>query len=182
MYPDASYPDFLNDAAEAVAYVRSHINEYGNSQKIVIGGSSAGAYISMMLAFDKKYLGAFGINPDSFDGYIHDAGQPTSHFNVLREKGIDSRRVIVDETAPLYHICENPDYPKMLFIVADNDMENRYEQTMLTLSTLKHLNGETDKFPLKIMHGTHNCYVGEADSDGNSVLGQIAKEFIDSIE
>lgn len=77
----------------------------------------------MMLAFDKNYLASFGLDPDDFDEYNHDAGQPTSHFNVLREKGIDSRRIIVDETAPLYHICENPSYPKMLFIVADNGMK-----------------------------------------------------------
>lgn len=31
MYPEASYPDFINDAAEAVSYIHSHIKEYGNA-------------------------------------------------------------------------------------------------------------------------------------------------------
>ena len=71
-------------------------------------------------------------------GYVHDSGQPTAHFNVLKEKGMDFRRVIVDETAPLYFVGLEKEYPPMLFIVADQDMENRYEQTVLVLSTMDH--------------------------------------------
>ena len=55
------------------------------------------------------------------------------HFNVLREKGFDTRRVIINEQAPLYYVGIEKKYPKMLFIVSTNDLENRYEQTMLLL-------------------------------------------------
>ena len=58
----------------------------------------------MMLCFDKRYLQSVGLSNDDIAGYWHDAGQPTSHFNVLKYSGKDSRRVIVDETAPLYFI------------------------------------------------------------------------------
>ena len=76
------------------------------------------------------------IDPLKINGYIHDAGQPTVHFNVLKEKGIDSRRVIINEDAPLYYVGIEKEYPRMLFIVSTNDLENRYEQTMLMLRTL----------------------------------------------
>ena len=56
MYPEAKYPEFIEDAAQAVAWVKQHIAEYGGNDKIYVGGSSAGGYISMMLCFDKKYL------------------------------------------------------------------------------------------------------------------------------
>ncbi|MBQ4629944.1 MAG: alpha/beta hydrolase [Clostridia bacterium] len=178
MYPYASYPEFIKDAAAAVAWVYNNISQYGNATKFIVGGSSAGGYLSMMLCFDKKYLAPFKINPDDINAYIHDAGQPTSHFNVLRERGFDSRRVIIDETAPIYHVTENPDYSKMLFIVSDDDMENRYEQTMLMMSTLKHFNGECDKFKLKVMNGTHCQYVHSADENDNNVFAKICAEYI----
>ncbi len=103
MYPEASFPDFIKDAAAAVAYAVENMETYGKPKRFFVGGSSAGGYISMMLCFDKRFLAPYEIDPASLGGFIHDAGQPTSHFNVLREKGIDTRRVVVDETAPLFH-------------------------------------------------------------------------------
>ena len=99
----------------------------------------------MMLCFDRRWLSAVGIDLSEISGYFHDAGQPTAHFNVLKYSGVDRRRVIVDETAPLYHIGVEESYPKMAFIVSDNDMKNRYEQTMLVLGTLRHFGYDMDK-------------------------------------
>jgi len=45
-----------------------------------------------------------------------------------------------------------------MFIVSDNDLENRMEQMMLTQLTLKHFEHNTDA---KIMHGSHCEYVGK---------------------
>ncbi len=178
MYPTASYPDFIKDSAAAVAWAKKNMESYGKVRNFFVGGSSAGGYISMMLCFDKKWLAPYKISPDSITGYIHDAGQPTAHFNVLRERGIDSRRVIIDETAPLYYIGTAEKLSPMLFIVSDNDMQNRYEQTMLTISTLKHFKYDMDKVDLKVMNGTHCAYVGRIDEDGMPAFGKIANEYI----
>ncbi len=177
MYPDAHYPDFLVDSAKAVSWTLQNIASYGKATGIYIGGSSAGGYISQMLCFDASWLLTHGIKPSDISGYLHDAGQPTCHFNVLRERGLDQRRLIVDETAPLYHIDDSRSYPPMLVIVSDNDIVNRYEQTMLLMSTLKHF-GHTEHVSLKVMHGKHCAYVKAVDENSNSVLGQIALEFI----
>lgn len=178
MYPDAKYPDFIEDSASAVKWALDNANEYGYSNKIFVGGSSAGGYLSMMLCFDDRWLGAEGLSPMDVAGYIHDAGQPTAHFNVLKEAGVDSRRVIVDERAPIYYIGLAERYAPMLFIVSDNDMQNRYEQTMLTLSTLKHFEYDMSKVVLKEMHGRHCQYVGEVDEDGESKFGKIVYDFM----
>lgn len=177
MYPNAKYPDFLLDAADAVAWVFDNIGKYGKINGIYVGGSSAGGYISQMLCFDKTWLSNRGIKPTDVAGFIHDAGQPTCHFNVLRERGMDTRRVIIDDSAPLYHIGEDERYPPMLIIVSDRDMQNRYEQTMLLVSTLKHF-GHSENVQLKIMNGTHCAYVYAADESGVSVFGKIATAFI----
>lgn len=178
MYPEARYPEFLEDAASAVKWSFDHIGEYGNCKGIYVGGTSAGGYISMMLCFDNRWLGAHGIDPVEINGWVHDAGQPTAHYNVLREKGVDSRRVICDDTAPLYHVGEKNNYSPMLFIVSDNDMQNRYEQTMLMQSTLRHFGHGEDVVSLKEMHGGHCEYVVKRDANGVSVFGKIVEEFI----
>lgn len=181
MFPTAKYPDFIEDCAAAVAYLKKFISDYGKCNRIFIGGSSAGGYLSMMLCFDNRWLAKHGLYPTDFNGYIHDAGQPTNHFNILKKSGIDSRRVIIDETAPLFHIGEEENYPPMLFIASDNDMTNRYEQTMLTISTLKHFGHSEDKVKLIVKNGTHCHYVGQKDENGNSILGGMVAEFINSI-
>lgn len=178
MYPHAHYPDFLIDAAKAVAWVFENIGQYGKIKGIYVGGSSAGGYISQMLCFDKSWLSPYNIKPTDISGFIHDAGQPTCHFNVLRERGIDTRRVIIDESAPLYHIGEEEQYPPMLIIVSDKDMENRYEQTMLLVSTLKHF-GHYENVRLKVMNGTHCAYVGNLYPNGDNIFGKLVAEYIE---
>lgn len=177
MYPQAAYPDFLRDAAKAVAWVLREMPAYGSGGEIYVGGSSAGGYISQMLCFDETWLSAEGIAPSAIAGFVHDAGQPTCHFNVLRQRGIDPRRVIIDDSAPIYHIQADRTYPPMLVIVADNDMQNRYEQTLLLVSTLAHF-GYSKQVQLKVMPGRHCSYVGAVDEAGNSVFGGIIREFI----
>lgn len=178
LYPDAEYPDFVEDAAAVVAWTLEHMGKYGDVKGVYVGGSSAGGYLSMMLCFDRRWLEKYGIEPGRIAGYVHDAGQPTCHFRVLRERGTDSRRVMIDDSAPLYHIGAEAEYPPMLIIVSDNDMENRYEQTMLVMSTLRHFRYDMSKITLKVMHGTHCAYVRQMDDAGNSVFGRLVEEFI----
>ena len=180
MYPDAKFPDFIVDGAKSLKWAKDNMSGYGEIKGIFAGGSSAGGYMSMMLCFDKRYLAAEGLAPTDIAGYIHDAGQPTTHFNVLRERGIDSRRVIVDEAAPLFFVGMEESYQPMTFIVSDNDMEARLEQTDLILKTLSHFRYDESKIIKHLMHGKHCAYVRAKDEEGNSVLGKIIEELITS--
>ncbi len=175
MYPEAKYPEYIEDAASAVAYALKLAKEIG-TDKLYVGGSSAGGYLSMMLCFDTSYLKGAGVDPTEIAGYLHDAGQPTAHFNVLSHRGIDPKRIIVDDSAPLYFIGIEEKYPPMRFIVSDNDMKNRYEQTMLVLSTLKHF-GYTD-YDHIVMNGKHCAYNHGADEEGVCPMARMINDFI----
>lgn len=181
MYPDAKFPDFIEDGADALRWLRDNISTFGKCRRLFVGGSSAGGYISMMLCFDSRYLEKVGMKPTDIDGYIHDAGQPTAHFNVLRERGIDRRRTIVDESAPLFFIGLEEYYSPMLFIVSDDDMACRYEQTMLMVKTLNHFGHKENVF-LKIMHGTHCEYVNKTDDEGKSIFAGEILSFIERVD
>lgn len=176
MYPNAQYPDFICDAAQVVAWANKYMKQELNCNRLYVGGSSAGGYLSMMLCFDKQYLASVGIDNSEISGYLHDAGQPTAHFNVLKYAKVDPRRIIVDETAPLYYVGLEKEYPPMRFVVSDNDMENRYEQTMLMLSTLSHFGYQN--YDHIVMHGEHCEYCVNFDENGESVFGKMVYDFI----
>ncbi|MBR3933650.1 MAG: alpha/beta hydrolase [Clostridia bacterium] len=178
MYPGASYPDFIKDAAAAVAWTKANIHKYGTCEKLCVGGSSAGAYLSMMLCFDYRYLAPYKITPDEIDSFIHDAGQTTVHFNVLRERGIDTKRIVVDEAAPLYHISAGKKYSPMFFVVSDNDMPARIQETELILAVLKNNGHDMSKVEYRIMHGNHVSYRTEFDEIGDNVRAKLYRDFI----
>lgn len=53
VFPDAIYPVFLHDCADAANWVVRHIGDYGGDpQKLVLSGHSAGAYNAVMVASD----------------------------------------------------------------------------------------------------------------------------------
>lgn len=160
MYPKAKFPDFIEDAARAVAFIK----EYGETnhmfRDIFAGGSSAGAYLTMMTYFDRHYLNKYRVSPEDIKGWIFDAGQPTVHFNVLRERGLDSRLARIDEAAPIYYVDHEIDSAKqsrLLFLVAENDIPNRIEQTKYLLKTMELFNYDMSKVEFRLMNGHSHC-------------------------
>ena len=66
IYPDAHYPDFLQDCAQAVRWAKDHAAGYGGDpNQLFLMGHSAGAYNVAMLATDPQWLGAVGLDPHS---------------------------------------------------------------------------------------------------------------------
>ncbi len=179
MYPSASFPDFIKDGAIAVRFVKDCLQKRGITARIFVSGTSAGGYLTQLLCFDKRYLSICGVKQTDIAGYIHDAGQPTTHFNVLKERGLDERRLVVDEAAPLYYVGIEREYPPMLFVLADNDMKNRAEQTELMLSTMKHFGYDMSKVEkVVIPNSTHSSYTSKLDADGLPLFGKIVADFI----
>lgn len=179
LYPEAKYPEYIVDCAKAVAWTVAHISEYGNCKGIYVGGSSAGGYISQMLCFNTQYLKNEGVNPMDICGYLHDAGQPTTHFKYLaRERGVDDRRVIVDEAAPLYYVGLEKEYPRMRFVYSDGDGITRQRQNDLVILTLQSFKYDKEKISLRVMNGGHCAYVKQIREDGSSPFAEIVCDFI----
>lgn len=177
MYPNNRYPDFIWVCAAALKWIFDNINKYTEVSKIYVGASSAGAYITMMLCFDKRYFSTYGIDIKNISGFVFDARQTTTHFNVLRERGVDSRKCIIDEAAPIYHIEEYDNQPPMLIFCSDNDMMNRYEQTLLLLGTLKHMNYPDSNVKFIYFKGHNHCdYIDNKEVFAANIIDFIKKE------
>ena len=136
MYPSARYPDYLLDAANAIAFVQLHIREYGGSGKMVISGSSAGAYMTMMLYVNPAFLRNVYVDASDILAFVSDSAQVTTHFNVLRERGIDTRAERIDEAAPLYYTDKLVAPKPLLLLWYKEDMPCRPEQNRLMLQSL----------------------------------------------
>ena len=76
IYPDARFPDFLEDGANALAAVHARAAMFGGDPaRIFLAGHSAGAYISVMLAANPAYLRAANADPSWIRGVIAIAGR-----------------------------------------------------------------------------------------------------------
>lgn len=74
-YPDVRFPDFIEDGARAVAWVRKEIATHGGDPaKLFVMGHSSGAHIAAMLASDERYLAAVGGSRRWLQGMIGLAG------------------------------------------------------------------------------------------------------------
>ncbi|MDQ3617456.1 MAG: alpha/beta hydrolase [Pseudomonadota bacterium] len=70
-YPQAVFPDFIDDAARAVAWSRAHAGQYGGDpDRLFVAGHSAGAQIAALLATDPRYLKRHGLQPSALAGMI----------------------------------------------------------------------------------------------------------------
>lgn len=164
MYPYCRYSDFLNDAAAAAAWALHKSKTYFEITHLVIGGTSAGGYISMMLYFNPGFLANCGVSLHEIKGWFFDAGQPTAHFNVLKyEQGLDSRCVRIDATAPLYYLntayTEPEKQPHIFICCSSNDMVNRREQLQVLYTAMLHFSFPPEKLTFKVYESAgHGAY------------------------
>lgn len=121
LYPAVRYPDFLDDAAQAVAWTAREIAAYGGDPKrLYVMGHSAGAYNAAMLALAPQYLAQQGMQAASLRGWIGMAGP------------YDFMPIENPTTRPVFHFPDTPsasqpinhvsaDAPRTLLIAANND-------------------------------------------------------------
>ncbi|MEO1167212.1 MAG: alpha/beta hydrolase [Pseudomonadota bacterium] len=70
--PQGHFPDFVEDGAAAIRWVRDNIAERGGDpDRIIMVGHSAGAHIAALLAMDESWLGA---DRDAIAGWVGMAG------------------------------------------------------------------------------------------------------------
>ncbi|MBR0295533.1 MAG: alpha/beta hydrolase [Bacilli bacterium] len=179
LMPKAKFPDYLYDAANAVKYVMDNISKHGKSRGFIISGQSAGAWITLMLCFNKDYLESVGINTKMICGWVSDAAQTTSHFNILKiEKDLHPWIQRIDECAPLYYVNEKTTFSRLLLLAYENDLPNRIEQNQLLLSTIKSFDKDAD-VEFKILKGNHCQGSSTLDSDGEFEVVKIMEVWLD---
>ena len=136
--PAAKAPEYVEDAAAAVAWAFANAEKYGGSRKLVfVSGHSAGGYLANLVVLDKRWLKAHQVDADDVAGLVPFSGQAVTHYTVRAERGIEKTRPVIDELAPIYHVRK--DAPPILIISGDRNKEllGRYEETAYFWRMLK---------------------------------------------
>jgi acetyl esterase/lipase len=134
--PRATYPAYIEDAAAACAWARTHAASlHADPSRVFIGGHSAGAYLSLMLALDERWLKTVQLSPFAFAGYIPVSGQTLTHVTIRDERHLSADTGLADEASPMYHGSAHT--PPMLLLWGDHDLPARAEENALLLARLQ---------------------------------------------
>ena len=99
LYPEVTYPSFVEDSALALSYGLEHAGALGGDpHRVFVMGHSAGGYNAAMLALDPRWLKATGHAPSELRGWI---GLSGAYDFFPLEPGQPAR--------PVFH---HPDYPE----------------------------------------------------------------------
>ena len=156
LLPHVAVADILDDAAEAVAWVMRHAQDYGGDPaKVVVTGHSAGGYLALMLCLNKQLLSARGVDADSVMLYAPMSGQAVTHFNVRKMQGLGPLRVTIDQWAPIYWV--RGDCPPLVLVCGDRELElyGRYDENQYLARMMK-LAGHKDTYLYEIDGHDHN--------------------------
>jgi acetyl esterase/lipase len=121
IYPEVCYPDFLDDGAQVVRWVKDNIARFGGDpDKLFLKGHSAGAHIAAMLSIDARWLGKVGLDPRrDIAGLIGIAG-PYDLMPLRDEKlKVIFGGVNRPETQPIFHVA--PGAPPALLMTGGRD-------------------------------------------------------------
>lgn len=171
LYPKVKNPGYIEDAAQALAWTFKHIAEYGgNPDKIFVSGHSAGGYLALILATDKKWLANYGADADKVKAYLPVSGQTVTHFTIRKERGLPNGIPIIDEYAPVNKTRKDTAPIYLITGGRDLEMADRWEENALFASVSKNI-------------GNPNVTLRELEGfDHVSVLGPACLQIVDYIK
>ncbi|QYF92242.1 alpha/beta hydrolase [Massilia sp. PAMC28688] len=130
LYPEVTYPDFLDDSAGAVAWTAREISRFGGDpSRLYVMGHSAGAYNAAMVALDPRYLAKFGMRASALRGLIGLAGP----YDFLPIHNPTTKPVFdfpntPPASQPIHHVSKAAP-PALLIAANDDDLVNARRNT-----------------------------------------------------
>ncbi|WAH66273.1 alpha/beta hydrolase [Xanthomonas hortorum] len=121
-YPQVRLDGFMTDAAQATAWSHQHARAYGGDPaRLAVMGHSAGAHIAGLLATDRRWLQAQGMQPRQLCGFVGLAGpydfSPMTDPELIRIFGTSPAEQ--EASQPIRHV--DGDEPPMLLLHGDAD-------------------------------------------------------------
>ncbi len=114
------YPDYIQDAAQALRWLQDNAAKYGgNGQRLYVVGHSAGAFNAVEVVDNARWLTEAGVNINTVHGVVGIAGPYDYDFRKFPSKNAFPADGDPANIMPSRHV--RPDAPPNLLLVAAND-------------------------------------------------------------
>lgn len=144
VYPQVTFPSFLDDGAAAASWALKHVDEIGGDPRSVfLAGHSAGAYIAVMLALDPDYLSRDGVSTSQLAGAVGISG-PYDFLPLTRPDIKNIFEVVPDMavTQPIHYA--RADAPPLLLLTGEADTTVGPYNTHHLADRVRALGGEVE--------------------------------------
>lgn len=103
--PKIPWPAQAEDSAAALAWTVNHIGELGgDTNRIFLGGHSAGGHLSALLVFNRRYLEPHGINPELLAGVVALSGVYNLDIGDIESSVFGKERGLRQNASPLLYV------------------------------------------------------------------------------
>ncbi len=103
--PRNPWPAQIEDAAAAFAWMMTHVTEYGgDTNRIFIGGHSAGGHLTALLTLNPRYLLRHGLSPGVIRGVIDLSGVYNLDIGDAQAVVFGKDRSVRREASPLFFV------------------------------------------------------------------------------
>lgn len=144
--PAVRHPAHATDVARAVAWLATHAEEYGGrADRLYLSGHSAGGHLVSLLLFDRRYLEAEGVDPDTLAGVIPLSGifdltqpiddVPDGGFPRFIHPPFGEARAALEAASPVTHL--QPTKVPIFVILAGEDYSAMKRQSAAFVETLR---------------------------------------------
>lgn len=176
LFPHCKCPDYIYDAAQAVAWTFENISRYGGTpDQIYVSGHSAGGYLTLMVALAKEYAAEYGLDADRIAKAYPISGQTVTHYTIRKERGLPDGIPVIDEYAPMTHADKGG--APMILISGDRSLEllARYEENLHLQALLKNFGHNSVLYELQGFD--HNTVLAPAVSLITSDISRLWKKY-----
>lgn len=176
--PEHRYPDYVQDAAAALRWLRDHAAEYGGgADNLFVTGHSAGGFNAVEVVDNARWLKEAGVPISAVRGVIGIAGPYSYDFRGAPTAVAFPPDATPGEVMPDRHV--RPDAPPHLLLVAANDTTVGKQNALKMESALKRAGVPVTRTVLpKLNHATIIAAVARP----LTFLGATRQEVVDFIE
>lgn len=137
--PGVRFPAFLQDGADAVRWTRDNIARFGgDASRLALAGHSAGGYTVAMLALDRQWLKAAGVDPNIVRAGVGLCG-PYDFYPWTSKRAVDAMAGVADPQITQPIRFARRDAPPLLLVTGTEDITVRPRNAINLTAALKAL-------------------------------------------
>ena len=176
--PQSRYPSYVQDSAQALAFLRSQAAQYGGSpDNLFVMGHSAGAFNAVEAVVNGRWLREAGVPVSAVRGVIGLAGPYSYDFRDYSSREAFPQGGLPDEIMPDRHVRR--DAPPHLLLVAENDTTVHPQNALNMERALKAAGVPVER---RVVKGVNHVTIAAALARPLGWLGDTRSQVLEFIE